>query len=136
MKNILIALIAFSSLSVFAHEIEGTLPLKGTLKTEIRVNNIKTVCKMSIGKVKNLLEEDQFGNPAYKIEVGVSLSGGEIFSSKRVKFSQDLTMTNMFADGVRDLEYQGKGVLLKITDEGRFDSARINTPYGVVSCKF
>ncbi|HXH73785.1 MAG TPA: hypothetical protein VNJ08_02400 [Bacteriovoracaceae bacterium] len=136
MKYLITALMALSSLALMAHEIEGVQMLKGTLKTEVRVNGIKTTCKVQIEDVKNLMEEDKFGNPAYKVKVEVSLSGGEFLSSRKVKLDKKLTMNNLFEDGVRDLEYRGDGVKLTIQKDGRLSEAHINYHYGPVICNF
>jgi hypothetical protein len=48
-KLLSIILIAYSS-AVFAHEIEGTLMLKGSLKTKIVVNGVKSTCRLKVEK--------------------------------------------------------------------------------------
>lgn len=136
MKKILITLIALIALPALAHEIEGTQMLKGSLKTEIKVNYIKTTCKVKVHEVKNLMEEDQYGNPAYKVKVEVSLNGGEFLSNKKVKFEKELWMDNLFSDGVRDLEYQGEGIKLFITNEGRLAQVQVPFQYSTVTCNF
>jgi hypothetical protein len=136
MKNIFALLIASLSLSTFAHTIEGVQLLKGSLKAEIRVYSIKTTCKVKVKEVKNLMEEDHYGNPAYKAEVEVSLDGGSFASPRKVKYEKLLLMTNLFPDGVRDLEYYAEGVKLKITSEGRFESVQIPYFGSTVVCNF
>lgn len=136
MKKTFISLITLLALPVLAHDIEGTQMLKGSLKTEMRVNYIKTTCKVKIHDVKNLMVEDQYGNPAYKVKVEIGLKGGEFLSDKKVKFEKELWMDNLFPDGVRDLEYQGEGIKLFINNEGRLTQVKFPSQYGTVTCNF
>ena len=142
MKNIIFALLAITSLSGFAHEIEGTLMLKGALKTKIVVNGVKTTCKLKVEKVKNLLEEDSFGNPGYQAKVEISLDGNDFERGIRVKFDKDVVLTNLHKEGTvwktRDLEYYNYAdrVSVLIDKEGRLVSTSF--PYGqqTITCKF
>ena len=88
MKKLIVLIIAMSSLSLYAHKIEGTLVLKGTIKTKINVNGVPTTCRVEVKKVKNYMKEDSFGNPAYRVLLDLSLDGGGFRDDARVRFSQ------------------------------------------------
>lgn len=139
MKNLIVVATAILSLAAFAHEIEGTLVLNGSLKTKITVNGMKGTCKVKIVKVKNLLEEDSFGNPAYTVRIGVNVEAGP----KRggIELDKEFNLNNLFKVGegseVRDLEYaSAEGVTMKIDSEGRLDTVVI--PHGghTITCAF
>src|SRR4051794_12458088 len=100
MKASLAVLIALISLQASAHFIEGIRIRPGTVKTKLRINGVKTDCKVSVGDFKNLMEEDKFGNPAFKVPVEVEVDGGGVFSSSKIRFHSNFMMTNMFDDGV------------------------------------
>lgn len=140
MKTMIALMIALSSQLAMSHTIKGTLVLKGSLKTKILVNGVKTTCKVSIDEVKNLMEQDSFGNPAYKLELEVSLSGNDYNSGSTVSYSKEVILTNLFvtADGsmVKDLEYAHKDILMNIKEDGRLKSIRF--PYGSqsITCSF
>lgn len=138
MKKLIAALLSIFSLSASAYEITGVQMLEGSIKTQVRVGSIKTTCKVKVKKVKNLMREDQYGNPAYKVVMDVSLSGGSFMaeSSKKVRFDKEVTMDNLFPDGVRDLEYKGGGITLKITEEGRLSQVSIPMAYETIICNF
>ena len=136
MKTLFALLFASLSVASFAHEIDGTPMLKGTVKADVRVNSIKTTCKVKVKKVKNSMTEDSFGNPAYTAEVSVSLDGGDLGSPRKVKFDKDLTLTNLFATGVRDLEYAGEGITLMIDADGGLVKAIIPYNSTKVVCEF
>lgn len=134
-------LIAFSS-TVFAHEIEGTLMLKGSLKTKIVVNGVKSACRLKVEKVKNLLEEDDFGNPAYQAQVDISLNGNDMERGVRVKFDKELTVINLHQEGsvkkVKDLEYfaTSEKVKIMIDQEGRLVSTTFAFGSQNITCVF
>lgn len=141
MKNIIIASIAALSLTTFANTIEGTLILKGSLKTKMIVNTVKTTCKVKVEKVKNLLLEDSFGNPAYHVRIDVSLDGNDLNRNLTVKFDKEIWFNNLFktASGteVRDLEYAAAdGSRLLIDREGRIESVSFPSPYKTITCAF
>jgi hypothetical protein len=141
MKNIIIVSLAALSMNLNAHMIEGTLMLKGAIKTKIRLNGIKTTCKVKVEKVKNLLVEDSFGNPAYDVKINVDLSGSDYQRGVSVNFDRDFRMINLFTIGngteVRDLEYfSNDGASLKIDKEGRVKSIAFPYNYQTISCVF
>ena len=140
-KLLSIILIAYSS-AVFAHEIEGTLMLKGSLKTKIVVNGVKSTCRLKVEKVKNLLEEDDFGNPAYQARVDISLDGNDMERGMRVKFDKELTVINLHQEGsvkkVKDLEYfsTSEKVKIMIDQEGRLVSTTFAFGSQNITCVF
>lgn len=142
MKNLFLALMTLTALSAQAHEIEGTLMLKGSLKTKIMVNGIKTTCKLKVEKVKNLLEEDSFGNPGYQAKVEISLDGSDFERGVKVKLDKDVLLTNLHNEGtvwkVRDLEYfsYADKVTVQIDREGRLVSTTFPYANQIVTCKF
>lgn len=124
MKHLIIGLIAAFSMSAFAHKIEGTLILKGSIKSKIVVNTVKTNCKLKIEKVKNLMVDDSFGNPAYNVRAKISLDGEDLSRNISVKFDKEVWFNNLFtvASGteVRDFDYAAAdGPKMKIDSEGR-----------------
>jgi hypothetical protein len=140
--NLLISMIGLLiSLNLWAHQIKGIQILKGAIKTKIIVQSVPSVCRVKVDKVKNLMKEDQFGNPAYKVFINVDLFGEDLKKNKRIEFNQDFLMNNLFetASGteVRDLEYLSKeGAQLLIDDSGRILSGVFPTPFGKISCLF
>ncbi len=140
-KLLSIIIIAFSS-NILAHEIEGTLMLKGSLKTKIMVNGVKTTCRLKVEKVKNLLEEDDFGNPAYQARVDISLDGNDLKRGVRVKFDKELIVINLHQEGsvkkVKDLEYfaPGEKVKIMIDQEGRLVSTTFAFGAQNITCAF
>lgn len=141
MKNMIIAVIALASVSSFAHMIEGTQILKGSIKTRIVVNNLRTTCKVKVEKVKNLMQEDSFGNPAYNVRVDISLDGSNSDRTQLVKFDREIWFNNLFitlnGTEVRDLEYAtADGARMMIDSEGRIKSVSFPSPYKTITCSF
>lgn len=144
MKNIFLAILAtllVLSASSFAHTIEGTLVLKGSLKTKIFVNNLKTTCKVKIEKVKNLMQEDSYGNPAYNVRVDIDLSGKDHERDLSVKYNREFWLNNLFAVGnrseVRDFEYaSAEGVKMNIDRNGRIKKVSFPFQRQIITCSF
>ncbi len=142
MKTITLVVISLISLSALAHTIEGTLILKGTVRTKFDLNGLSTTCRAQVEKVKNLLQEDSYGNPAYNVRVDVGLSNYDETTGKFLRFSQELWFNNLFAVGgnkteVRDLDYAAPGgATLKIDGQGRIRS--VTFPYSgrPLTCNF
>lgn len=139
MKTLLITLLLASV--AHAHEIKGTLILKGTAKTKIVVDGIETKCNVKVDEVKNTLTEDSFGNPAYRVWTKVELSGkaGEI----KIEHKADLRFTNLHASGagtaVSDESYLGeteKRASLKIDEKGRIRSIVFPVGAKSITCTF
>ena len=139
MKNIILLLAL--SLTASAHMIEGTLMLKGAIKTKIVVNTVKTTCKVKIEKVRNLMQEDSLGNPAYIVRANISLDGSDFERSLSVKFDRDFMFDNLFTTAtgteVRDFDYKSpEGAAMKIDGEGRVKSVSFPTQYKLITCTF
>ena len=142
MKKILLAsMIVFSSLG-FAREFEGTMVLKGSLKSKVFINNVETTCRAKVEKVKNILEEDSFGNPGYTIKVNVSLDGNDDKRKIKIKMDQVANLTNFHKVGNKiqasDLNYADEvtGMSLDIDYEGRLKNVKVNYQGQRITCLF
>jgi hypothetical protein len=142
MKKQLILFLSLISVGALANEIQGTLMLKGSLKTNIMVNGVKTVCKLKVEKVKNLLEEDSFGNPGYQARVQISLDGRDIERGIKVKLDKDLMVTNLHLEKnlrqVKDFDYFSSAENVKVTidEEGRIVSTSFPFQQQTIQCNF
>jgi hypothetical protein len=141
MKNIILLIAATFAFSASAHLIEGTQILKGTLKTKIVVNTVKTTCKVKIKDVKNLMLEDSFGNPAYKVLVEYELDGSDLERSLSVKYDKAIWFNNLFTVGsgseVRDLQYSAAdGSKMLIDNGGRIKSVSFAYNGKTINCAF
>jgi hypothetical protein len=142
MKNFIIVFLSLVSISALAAEVEGTLMLKGALKSKVVVNGVSSVCKLKIDKVKNLLEEDDFGNPGYQVQIEIELDGRDIERKIKIKLDKKLTVINMHtANGVRqvkDLDYfsTAEKVTVTIDKEGRLVSTSFPYSQQIVKCSF
>lgn len=139
MKMLLPILFMISSVS--AGEILGTQVLKGSIATKLIVKTIKAKCEVDVEKVKNLMEEDSFGNPAYVVRVALSLSGDDDKKKIKIKHRKEHKMINLFAEGtkseVRDFEYfSAEGAKMEIYDSGRIKSFKFNFEGEEVNCLF
>ncbi len=133
MKTIILAALLASS--AVAHTIEGTLVLRGELKGETLVSGTKTKCGVKVNKVKNDLQEDDYGNPAYQVQVKVSLDG------KKIELDKDFVLSNLFVRGTRkvveDLVYESKdGLVMNIDADGRIKSVVVPYKATKVTCAF
>lgn len=130
------------SLTAGAQEIQGTLMLKGSLKTKITVNNVKSLCRLKIEKIKNLMDEDSMGNPGYQVRIKLNLDGSDLEKNLKVKVDKDITVTNMHFEGnvrkVKDFDYLNttEKVTVKIDDEGRVLSTTFPFESQTITCKF
>lgn len=132
------------SLSSFAHAqtIAGTLVLKGTLRTKIWIEGVETTCRVKVDKVRNLLQEDSFGNPAYLLDVEIALSGEDSKRKIKIKHEFKVQLINLFLEDqvtrVKDLDYASSAgdVTLLVNQEGRL--VFTSFPYGreIIVCKF
>jgi hypothetical protein len=106
------------------------------------VNGVKSTCRLKVEKVKNLLEEDDFGNPAYQARVDISLDGNDMERGVRVKFDKELTVINLHQEGsvkkVKDLEYfsTSEKVKIMIDQEGRLVSTTFAFGSQNITCVF
>jgi hypothetical protein len=143
MKTFLaITLMAFVA-GAQAHKIDGTLVLKGTVKTKIVVNRVKSVCKLKVQEVKNLMQEDSFGNPAYDLRVDISLSGSDFDRGLKVKYDQDdIKLNNLFEEGselvVKDLKYKSVDgtIFMNIDSNGRIRNVQFPYQLQKITCEF
>jgi len=137
-----ILLISLICVGANATEIQGTLMLKGTVKTNVVVNRVKSVCKLKVEKVKNLLEEDSYGNPGYQARIQISLDGRDIERSIKVKLDKEMTVINLHLDKnlrrVEDLEYLSVEENTKVTidTEGRIASTTFPYQGQTIKCNF
>lgn len=144
MKNIFLIILAtliVLSASTFAHIIEGTPVLKGSIRTKIIVNGLQTTCRVKVEKIKNLMLEDSFGNPAYNVRISVNLSGHNQQRTVSVKFDRDYWLNNLYAVGnktqVRDLEYtSSEGSKMMIDRNGRIRSVNFSFEGRLITCSF
>lgn len=143
MKNLLILFVLLFSLSSKAHEIEGTLVLKGAIKTKIYVNMVKTTCRVKVDKVKNLLLEDSYGNPAYRVLVDLSLNGSDLERNRFVEYKRSVWLNNLFQlssknSEVRDLEYVSaeNDVKMLIDRKGRIKQINYKALEQNITCNF
>jgi len=141
MKHLIIGLVAAFSMSAIAHNIEGTLILKGAIKSKIVVNTVKTNCRLKIEKVKNLMVDDSFGNPAYNVRTKISLDGEDLSRNISVKFNKEVWFNNLFATAsgteVRDFYYAAAdGSKMKIDSEGRVLSISFFYNSRPINCSF
>lgn len=141
MKKIFYGLMSLTLTTAFAHTIDGTQVLEGSLKTKLMVSGIETTCKVKIDKVKNLMEEDSYGNPAYNILVRMELSGNDYERSIKVNYDKRSWMNNLFQAGnkteVRDFEYKAQdGSTLIINQSGRLVSASMSYQNKKITCTF
>lgn len=141
MKHIIFAIVTTLSLNASAHIIVGTPILKGSIKTKIVVENLKTTCKVKISKPKNLLQEDSFGNPAYLVNTEVELDGSNSERTLVINFDKKIQFTNFFTVGstteVRDLDYASKdGETMKIDQAGRLKQYTFTYNQKPITCSF
>ena len=140
-KKFILALCLFSVASM-ASEVQGTLMLKGSLKSKVLVNGVMAVCKLKVDKVKNLLEEDSLGYPGYQARIQINLDGSDFERGIKVKLNKDLTITNMHVQNgvkqVKDLEYFSSAdkVTVTISSEGRLVSASFPFEQQTIKCNF
>jgi hypothetical protein len=135
MKIVIFILLAGLSTNVLSHTIKGTMVLKGSLKTKVFIKNKETSCRIKIEKVKNLLEEDSFGNPAYKVRAQIGLES--------INLEKDIWLNNLFnidkdRSEVRDFEYHSEdnSIKMKIDDEGRIKTVLVRYKDKDISCFF
>jgi hypothetical protein len=140
-KYIILSLISFSAFAG-PHDIEGTMVLKGSLKSKVSVNGVETTCRAEIKKVKNIIEEDSYGNPGYQVNLRVSLDGKDDKRKITIKADQDVIVKNFFQTGTtveaRDLSYadSASGVSMEIAHDGRIKSVKQTYQGSVVNCLF
>ena len=135
MKIMTLILLFTLSTEAFSHTIKGTLVLKGSLKTNVFVRNKLTSCRVRIEKIKNLLDEDSFGNPAYNVRTHISVDS--------INYDREVWLINLFnldsnKSEVRDHEYHSEddSIKMKIDDEGRIKTVLVRYKDRDISCLF
>jgi hypothetical protein len=143
MKNILLLIILCLTYSIFAHDIKGTLVLRGTIKTKVNLNGIKTTCKIEIKKVKNLMLEDSYGNPAYQFLADISLDGRDSDFNKVINSKRSLWFNNYFViendkTEIRDFDYKATSEVstIVIDESGRIKKLTLLYGSNPVTCLF
>lgn len=141
MKKIIALSALFIMSSAFASDILGTQVLKGNLKTAIVVNGQPTACKVEIDNVKNMMEEDSYGNPAYKLQLEVKLVANEGKEGSKTLVKRSFNLNNLLVDGststVRDFDYKSAdGATMKINAEGRLVSVGFPFENQIIRCSF
>lgn len=142
MKMLIVLFFLSFSIGANATEIQGTLMLKGAVKTNLLVSGVKCVCKLKVEKVKNLLEEDNFGNPSYQARIQISLEGRDFERNVKVKFEKELTVINLHLEKnlrrVKDLEYFSLADNIKVTidSEGRIINTTFPYQQNTIQCNF
>lgn len=161
----LIAALMLTTVAAQAHTIKGTLVRTGSLKTETMVRGAEVKCSVKIdGKglfggrsgVQNLLQEDEFGNPAYKVYMAIELKSKDK-DIVDLKFKETITFTNLHKSGVSDTLYKtmtpvapaptasrpnpvapakGTEAQFTIDDNGNIVNLQVQTNVGPVSCTF
>ncbi len=143
-KFILLAVLALPAVSSAAHEIEGTMVLKGSLKSKVFINAVETTCRAEVEKVKNILAEDSYGNPGYRVRLKVTLDGRDEKRKIEIKQETKVSVTNFFKVGdkveARDLNYAddetATGTTLDISPEGRLVKVKVAYKNQFVTCLF
>ena len=139
MKLFIIA--ALLSTTAFAQQITGVAVLKGSLKTKVMVNGISSTCKVKVDKIRNIMEEDAFGFPGYKVKIEASLDGKNDKQETVVKLDQIFNLTNFWTENgkvvAKDLEYfSTDGALLTIKPDGRLKSVTLPYNNQKITCAF
>ena len=164
MKTLMTALLLISA-AAHAHDIKGTMVRPGVAKGTAFVRGAEVKCSMDInGKrlfggvsdVRNALEQDQYGNPAYKVTAKVSLKSKDREIAD-IKFEERITFINLHDSGVSDSLYvtftpkapaptpqipnpvtPRKGTEAKFVsdDNGNITSLQVQTSIGPVNCSF
>lgn len=129
------------SSTAFAQNFTGIPVLKGSLKTKILVKGTQTTCKIKVVKVRNLMEEDSFGNPGYRVRIEADLDGRDSERRPVVKFDREFTLTNFWQQNgqviVKDLEYgSNDGANLTIKPDGRIKAFSFPFENEKVTCSF
>ena len=138
MKTLIILACLSFSISSFAHQIEGTLVLKGRARTKVMIGNTEMNCTVNIKNVENYDDQDDFGNPVYQIETDIRIS-----SLDRTHLNQSARLINIFNENgqkiTKDHEYisQDNNIRLFVDRDGRLKDLVINSVSGrKTTCRF
>ena len=148
-----------------AHTIRGTMVRYGEVKSSTMVRGVEVKCSVDVagggllggrGDVRNLLKDDQFGNPGYKVSATVKLKSKDR-DLVDLKFDEKITFSNLHASGVSDTHYvtlipeapaptpqrpnpvaprPGTSASLTVNDLGNITAVQVQTAIGPVSCTF
>ncbi len=141
MKKLILLSFVLSTAAT-AHTIKGTLVLKGSLRTKVYVRGVETTCRVKVDKVKNILDEDSYGNPGYNVAIEITLDGRDEKRKITIKEEQKLNFTNFFVVGntveARDLSYiaNNGAATLSIKEDGRLSKIQFPAQGQIVTCSF
>lgn len=127
--------------TAFAQTITGIPVLKGSLKTKTLVRGMQTTCKVKVAKIRNLKEEDSFGNPGYTVEIEANLDGRNKDGETVVRYRNEFRLTNFWPENgqviARDFDYYSEnGALLTIKPDGRLKSFSFPLDNQKITCSF
>lgn len=127
--------------TAFAQSITGVPVLKGALKTKTLVRSTQTTCKVKVVKIRNLMEEDAFGNPGYRVRIEANLEGKNDKNETVVKFDKEFALTNFWeVNGqivAKDLDYTSTdGAYLRIKPDGRLQTFSFKYGEEKITCAF
>ncbi len=127
--------------TALAQSITGVAVLKGSLKTKVTVRGISSTCKVKVSKIRNIMEEDAYGYPGYRVILSVNLDGKNDKDETVVKLDQEFSVTNFWNEGgkvvAKDFEYfSTNGALLSIKKDGRLKSLSFPLNGEKITCAF
>lgn len=127
--------------TALAQSITGVPVLKGALKTKTVVRGTQSTCKVKVSRIRNLMEEDAFGFPGYKVTLDVSVDGRNESGEAVVKIDRQFEVNNFWVENgqtvAKDLDYHSvDGAKLTIKTDGRLQSFVFADSSDKVSCAF
>jgi hypothetical protein len=144
MKTTLLIAFALTAQAAFAHTIKGQAVRRGKAATVTFVNGVEVACEVKFDrdKIKNLLEEDRFGNPAYVVTASI-LTNSRDRRALPLRETREIRFTNMHTDGggkiVRDELYVAPTdprARFTIDGSGNLRTITVPTSVGLVNCAF
>jgi hypothetical protein len=142
MKNLIVGTLMLIPTFGHAKIFNGTMVLKGSVKSKIALNGVETTCRVEIEKVRNILDEDSYGNPGYRVRANVKLDGQDEKRKIVIKHEQKANLTNFHKVGdkveARDLEYADvdTGITMAVNDDGRLEKVSLKHEGKNISCLF
>lgn len=127
--------------TAIAQSITGVPVLKGSLKTKTLVRSTQSTCKVKVSKIRNLMEEDAFGNPGYRVRIEANLEGKNDKNETVVRFDKEFALTNFWeVNGqtvAKDLDYFSEdGAYLRIKPDGRLKTFSFTYGEEKITCSF
>jgi hypothetical protein len=127
--------------TAFAQPITGVSVLKGTLKTKVMVRGTSSTCKVKISKIRNIMEEDSFGYPGYRVTLEADVEGRNDKQELVVNYHRNFSLSNFWEEGgkvvAKDFEYASTdGALLTIKEDGRLKSLSFPVDNDKLTCSF